>query len=299
MILAIALSPDGRTFAAAQPHCGVTVRDLLDGRELTRSPYYGVTAYTQLEFSPGGDHLGVAGVSGLDIIRTATGQSVGRVYRHPGIDDFRFLPDRPEVVVASYGCCERFRYVPRTASAGEFTPAVVRRSPIDPRPVLAVHPNGSRVALTAAKRSGRVTVCAVGTTRPVAGRGAPKSYRGWSFTGRVAVAPGRFAVADAAGVRVFDWPADPSAAVTPRATFPVTTPQPDADTPPLALTPCGTFLLVRGERSRVELRDAATGAVRAVWKWGLPRTLAVAVSPDGLVAAAAGTLGRVVVWDLG
>jgi len=57
-------------------------------------------------------------------------------------------------------------------------------------------------------------------------------------------------------------------------------------------------VIVRSEKSRIELRDVATGAVLTVWKWGLPRVLAVAVSGDGLTAAAAGTGGQVMLWDL-
>jgi hypothetical protein len=79
----------------------------------------------------------------------------------------------------------------------------------------------------------------------------------------------------------------------------VTQPQPAPGIPPFALLPCGRKAIVRGERSRVELRDLATGEVLTVWKWGLRRLHALAVAADGLTAAAGGFRGEVVIWDLG
>ena len=76
------------------------------------------------------------------------------------------------------------------------------------------------------------------------------------------------------------------------------TPQPDEANPPFALLPCGRRVLIRGQKSRVELRDVATGETITVWKWGLSRLLALAVSPDGLTAAAGGHGGQLLLWDL-
>jgi hypothetical protein len=102
---------------------------------------------------------------------------------------------------------------------------------------------------------------------------------------------------------------EPLAALVPRAaaapvlspvvTFRVTQPQPDPLVPPFAVLPCGTKVLLRGEKSRVELRDLSTGEVLTIWKWGLPRVNAIAVAGDGLTAAAGGASGHVVMWDLG
>ncbi|VTT97060.1 ---NA--- : [Gemmataceae bacterium] len=84
----------------------------------------------------------------------------------------------------------------------------------------------------------------------------------------------------------------------PWATIVPTVPQPDTEIPPFALLPCGRRMIVRGEKSRVELRDVATGEVLTVWKWGLPRVNALAVSANGLLAAAAGAKGQLMLWDL-
>ena len=87
--------------------------------------------------------------------------------------------------------------------------------------------------------------------------------------------------------------------VPPVVTIPFTQPQPDPGIPPFAVFPCGRKVLVRGEKSRVELRDLSTGEVLTVWKWGMRRVQALAVAGDGLTAAAAGGGGEVVMWDLG
>ncbi|HJZ55493.1 MAG TPA: hypothetical protein VKE74_11065, partial [Gemmataceae bacterium] len=95
------------------------------------------------------------------------------------------------------------------------------------------------------------------------------------------------------------WPTRSRApTLSPTRVIPVSQPQPDALLPPFAVLPGGTKLLVRGQKSRIELRDLATGAVLTVWRWGLPRVLAVCTAADGLTAAAAGDRGRVVIWDL-
>jgi hypothetical protein len=56
-------------------------------------------------------------------------------------------------------------------------------------------------------------------------------------------------------------------------------------------------VLLRGAKSRVELRDLATGELLTAWQW-LRKVTALAVAGDGLTAAAGGANGRVVVWDL-
>ena len=85
----------------------------------------------------------------------------------------------------------------------------------------------------------------------------------------------------------------------PVAVVPVTQPQPDLyPLPPFAVLPCGQKVLMRGEKSRVELRDLTTGELLTAWKW-LRKVNALAVAADGLTAAAGGANGRIVIWDLG
>lgn len=92
--------------------------------------------------------------------------------------------------------------------------------------------------------------------------------------------------------------ADPAPVLEPVLTFRVTQQQPDPLVVPFAVLPCGTKVLLRGEKSRVELRDLSTGEVLTIWKWGLPKLNALAVAGDGLTAAAGGASGNVVMWDL-
>jgi hypothetical protein len=48
----------------------------------------------------------------------------------------------------------------------------------------------------------------------------------------------------------------------------------------------------------VKFRDVATGKERAGFDWQLGAIGAVAFSTDGMLAAAGGEHGRVVVWDV-
>jgi len=298
---AIALSPDGRTFAVAQVHCGVTVRDIADGRELGRCPVQSRGCGTRLEYAPDGRHLAAGHGRGLDVIEVPGGRLVGRV-GPAGASDFRFLTGRPELMAACEGGYELIRYAPRTAFARDFEPVVTRLTPLGSRHVLAICPDTNWVLATDLAYPWELAVYAFGPPRRIATYRAAEPIPPKHDTFRVASTPSRFVIADRSAVRVFEWPAGdpgPEVSLALVSKFAPTKPQPDPLIPPFALTPCGNYILIRGEKSRVELRAAATGDVLTVWKWGLPRTLAVAVSSDGLLAAAAGTQGRVVVWDLG
>jgi len=64
----------------------------------------------------------------------------------------------------------------------------------------------------------------------------------------------------------------------------------------IAFTPDGRTLLTAGEDRLVRVWDAATGSARTAFDWGAGRLYSLAVSPDGLTAAAGGE-GCVAVWD--
>lgn len=68
--------------------------------------------------------------------------------------------------------------------------------------------------------------------------------------------------------------------------------------PPLAFDPTGQTLLTVGLRNRVQRIDVATGAVIVEWGWRADIVRSLAVSPDGLTAAAGCRLGELIVWDL-
>lgn len=65
-----------------------------------------------------------------------------------------------------------------------------------------------------------------------------------------------------------------------------------------AVHPGGRFVLTSGGDGLVRFWDADTLDPGRVMKWGIGKLHAVAVSPDGLLAAAGGEKGQVVVWDL-
>ena len=64
------------------------------------------------------------------------------------------------------------------------------------------------------------------------------------------------------------------------------------------LTPDGRHLLQVSADRTVRVLDVATGRLVKDYAWEVGKLNAVAVSPDGLLAACGGTGGRVVVWDL-
>jgi WD40 repeat protein len=72
-------------------------------------------------------------------------------------------------------------------------------------------------------------------------------------------------------------------------------------TPParaLAFSPDGRLLFGGGQDRVVHVWDVPSLRERGAWAWEIGSVQSLAVAADGLTAAAGGTLGRAVVWDL-
>jgi WD40 repeat protein len=66
-----------------------------------------------------------------------------------------------------------------------------------------------------------------------------------------------------------------------------------------AFTPDGRFLITVSNERLAKLWDTSTWQAREALDWRVGKVKSVAVSPDGMRAAAGSERGRVVVWDLG
>jgi WD40 repeat protein len=69
--------------------------------------------------------------------------------------------------------------------------------------------------------------------------------------------------------------------------------------PPLeiALHPRGHTLLVADGSKKVTAYDTSNGKAAVQYDWGIGKIGCVTYSPDGILAAAGGEKGQVVVWD--
>jgi WD40 repeat protein len=66
----------------------------------------------------------------------------------------------------------------------------------------------------------------------------------------------------------------------------------------VAYHPSGEYLLAANNDASVRVFDTDSWTVVKQYQWGIGQLSAVAVSPDGSLAAAGGEKGQVVVWDL-
>ncbi len=299
-ITALALSPDGQKIGVAQSFHGFRLFDAITGTELGHD----ADRANVIESAPTGRHslnadrsaIRIAEVTaGRPFMRFQTGWTrVGTVNRPPA-----------EPVTSA---------IPTVAALYQFgeTPDPLAVSRIG-RKLPAGHFAMYDCALTAdhrfavGRRAAGDSFCSVCdlATETVAVRLSLSTPN--TDPVRVAfTADGtRVVVVSAHLIAAFELPPEPDLppakplVVEPTFLVRVTQPQPEPGVPPFALLPCGQKALIRGERSRVELRDLTTGEVLTVWKWGLPRVHALAVAGDGLTAAAGGASGRVVMWDLG
>ena len=66
----------------------------------------------------------------------------------------------------------------------------------------------------------------------------------------------------------------------------------------LAFHPSGRYLAATSNDATVKLYDTATWKVAQAFDWDIGRLRSVTFSKDGMLAAAGGDRGRIVVWDV-
>ena len=66
----------------------------------------------------------------------------------------------------------------------------------------------------------------------------------------------------------------------------------------LAFHPSGRFLAATSNDATVKLYDTATWKRGQSFDWDIGRLRSIAFSPDGMLAAAGGDRGKIVVWDV-
>jgi hypothetical protein len=308
-ITALALSPDGQKLGAVQSVHGFRLFGAITGAELGRDTQRGGIAEVsptnrQSIHADRSDVRLAEVITGRQFLRFQTGWSHvkgrNRPPDEPGTSALQTVhtlgwipkPERrvpPRARLLSPRVSTAWEYLNFCALSADHRFVACRRTPVDLW----------------------FSLCDL-ATETVAARLIPTSRMATNERSRLVFTPdgSRAVVATARELFAFDLPPagpldapiDPAAPVlslAPAGAWEITRPQPDPEIPPFAVLPCGQKVLVRGERSRVELRELATGAVLTVWKWGLPRVNAIAVAGDGLTAAAGGANGRVVMWDLG
>lgn len=153
-------------------------------------------------------------------------------------------------------------------------------------PVVAFSPDGERLAASGGlDLEPTVTVVNARTAEPlfdVVPPGARTLHLNFSSSGTLAVTNAK---------TVHLIPADSD---VPR--FPLIHPK---QANAVAFTPDGRRMLSTCHDGQLRIWEASTGQLVTGYEWGIGQTSAVAVSPDGLTAAAAGQKGQIAIFDLG
>jgi WD40 repeat protein len=66
----------------------------------------------------------------------------------------------------------------------------------------------------------------------------------------------------------------------------------------LTFSPDGRFLATSGNDGLVRFWEGSSGESREAFDWRIGKVLCVAFAPDGMRAAAGGSNGDIVVWDV-
>ena len=316
----VAYSPDGATFAAAQPHSGVTLYDRVTGKAIQTAGSNRVGAYHGLVYVNDGIRLVASTPKGLEVFAVENGMA-SALYHRNGKD--AFLGTNGNTIIAAW-----VRVVERVEFGFGLPESREVWRPKDDERIEGLSADGRFVAWV--PRTNRVAVGDLHAPRiarvlveaevaglkkvpPVAVGGV---LRRLPDSERVVFAPrgDRFAVRNGKTVTVFDLPTevedseDDEEHVAPpphevrRSVFslpaPEKWPKETPWVPPVAFTPDGKRLLVRRPHQQVQLWDVAGGTMLNHWNWQLEGVACLVVAPDGLTAVAGGRFGKVVVWDL-
>lgn len=275
MIDALAFSPDGRALALAGSYLACRLIDPTDGRRLW-TVASGCSFGLSVGFAPDGSVL--CRDQRLTVRAAADGTERRRIGQYSRA--FAVAPDGRTAFSADGGYQDLVRrYDLATGeSLGEtrLEAGAINR--------IAVSPDGRFLAVVGCKRFYLLTAGG-----EVLASAAERALSNGAFA--LAFAPDGPALVFSAGRALFAW-----SAVAARETARVQLASKyflDA-----AFTPDGRRLITVSREGAARVWDVGAWACERSFEWGVGPLRAVAVSPDGTRAAAAGDSGRVVVWDL-
>jgi hypothetical protein len=299
----LVLSPDGRQLGVVQSGQGFRLLDALTGAELARDTEHDSVHET----SPTGRQSMAAHRSAIRLAEVAAGRPFlrfqtgwarsGALNRPPDAPGTSALPRAATITVTAgvHPAARGLAPLPRWLVLGACALSADHRLAVGE---WSWGPDRRRFSVLNLATEGVVADLRVRTRQPWEPVHRAFARGETAVVAATAQALCVFELPDAPGVPLAVQPA-PVPVLEPVAEVRFTQPQPEPGAPPFAVLPCGQKVLVRGEKSRVELCDLATGEVLTTWKWGLRRLHALAVAADGLTAAAGGFRGEVVIWDLG
>jgi hypothetical protein len=317
----VAYSPDGATFAAAQPHSGVTLHDRITGAPIRTAGSNRIAAYRGLVYVNGGARLVASTPKGVEVFDVANDMAAAMHHR---IGKDALLGTNGDDLFAAWATWVELvgfsDALPESHDLWRPGNVHIEGFSADGRLVAWVtQTNRLIVSNLFATQIGRVTATAeVSGLKRLPLVQTEGGLRRPPGPERVVFAPrgDRFAVRTGKAVVVFDLPSDDDEpeeededdekAPPPHGVLhavcsipaPEKWPKETAWVPPVAFTPNGRSLLVRRPQQQVQLWDVGSGTKLNQWNWQLEGVSCLVVAPDGLTAVAGGRFGKVVVWDL-